>query len=110
MIHMVSTKTIFQYHIYHDQEEVIQYKVFNAADGGRIACLCKTLRHTWASWLAQNGVPLSDIQEMGGWETYAMVKRYAHLLPAHLAHRARVIDELMNTNSAQLPKSESVSH
>ena len=32
------------------------------------------LRHTWASWLAQNGVPLSDIQEMGGWETYAMVE------------------------------------
>ena len=45
------------------------------------------LRHTWASWLAQKGVPLTDIQEMGGWETYAMVKRYAHLLPAHLAHR-----------------------
>lgn len=61
------------------------------------------LRHTWASWLAQNGVPLSDIQEMGGWETYAMVKRYAHLLLAHMAHRARVIDKLMNTNSAQSP-------
>ena len=27
------------------------------------------LRHTWASWIAQKGVPLSDIQEMGGWET-----------------------------------------
>lgn len=37
------------------------------------------LRHTWASWLAQKGVPLSDIQEMGGWETPAMVQRYAHL-------------------------------
>jgi integrase len=49
------------------------------------------LRHTWASWLAQKGVPLSDIQEMGGWETYAMVKRYAHLLPAHLAHRAELL-------------------
>lgn len=23
------------------------------------------LRHTWASWLAQKGVPLDDIQEMG---------------------------------------------
>jgi len=61
------------------------------------------LRHTWVSWLAQKGVPLSDIQEMGGWETYAMVKRYAHLLPAHLAHRARVIDGLIGTVSAQSP-------
>lgn len=25
------------------------------------------LHHTWASWLAQKGVPLTDIQEMGGW-------------------------------------------
>ncbi len=44
------------------------------------------LRHTWASWLAQNGVPLSDIQEMGSWESHDMVRRYAHrltLLPAH---------------------------
>lgn len=63
------------------------------------------LRHTWASWLAQKGVPLNDIQEMGGWETAAMVRRYAHLSPAHLAHRARVLDGLIDTNSAQSPKS-----
>jgi integrase len=66
------------------------------------------LRHTWASWLAQKGVPLTDIQEMGGWETYAMVKRYAHLLPAHLAHRAKVIDELIDTKLAQPPMGQSV--
>ena len=39
------------------------------------------LRHTWASWLAHKGVPLNDIQEMGAWETAAMVRRYAHLSP-----------------------------
>lgn len=67
------------------------------------------LRHTWASWLAQKGVPMSDIQEMGAWETPAMVRRYAHLSPAHLAHRAQVLDGLIDTNSAQSPDSESVS-
>jgi integrase len=48
------------------------------------------LRHTWASWLAQNGVPLSEIQEMGGWESHEMVRwggmrtfRQLTLLPAH---------------------------
>jgi len=63
------------------------------------------LRQTWASWLAQKGVPLSNIQEMGGWETPAMVQRYAHLSPAHLAHRARLLDGLIGTNSAQSPNS-----
>ncbi|MEQ1773742.1 MAG: site-specific integrase [Burkholderiales bacterium] len=59
------------------------------------------LRHTWASWLAQNGVPISDIQEMGAWESAEMVRRYAHLSPAHLAKRAEVVDNLLGTNSAQ---------
>ncbi len=67
------------------------------------------LRHTWASWLAQSGVPLNDIQEMGGWETAAMVRRYAHLSPAHLAHQARVIDGLIDTHLAQSPNLLSVS-
>jgi len=61
------------------------------------------LRHTWASWLAQKGVPLNDIQEMGAWETAAMVRRYAHLSPAHLSHRAKVIDDLIDTDLAQSP-------
>ena len=67
------------------------------------------LRHTWASRLAQKGVPLNDIQEMGAWQTAAMVRRYAHLSPAHLAHRAKAIDELIDTNLAQLPNPESIS-
>lgn len=36
------------------------------------------LRHTRASWLIQSGVPLSVLQEMGGWESIEMVRRYAH--------------------------------
>ena len=31
------------------------------------------LRHTWASWLIQSGVPLSALQEMGGRESIEMV-------------------------------------
>jgi integrase len=33
------------------------------------------LRHTWASWHAQNGTPLHILQEMGGWSSPSMVKR-----------------------------------
>ncbi|MDR0576084.1 MAG: site-specific integrase [Candidatus Accumulibacter sp.] len=43
------------------------------------------LRHTWASWHVQNGTPLFALQEMGGWESPEMVRRYAHLAADHLA-------------------------
>ena len=56
------------------------------------------LRHTWASWHAQNGTPLNVLQELGGWESPEMVRRYAHFSTAHLAPYAdrlcalRVVD------------------
>jgi len=43
------------------------------------------LRHTWASWHVQSGTPLHVLQELGGWETAEMVRRYAHLSSEHLA-------------------------
>jgi integrase len=46
------------------------------------------LRHTWASWHAQAGTPLHVLQELGGWESADMVRRYAHLSSEHLAEYA----------------------
>ena len=60
------------------------------------------LRHTWASWLVQNGTPMYDLQEMGGWKSSEMVRRYAHLAPAQLAKHAAIVDALLcGTNTAQ---------
>ena len=60
------------------------------------------LRHTWASWLTQKGVPLNIIQEMGAWESTEMVKRYAHLAPEQFRKHAIVVDELFSdTNLTQ---------
>lgn len=42
------------------------------------------LRHTWASWHVQQNTPLSIVRELGGWQSEAMLKRYAHLSPGHL--------------------------
>ncbi len=56
------------------------------------------LRHTWASWLIQSGVPLSVLQEMGGWESIEMVRRYAHLAPNHLSEHARKIDAIFGNH------------
>ena len=43
------------------------------------------LRHTWASWHAQNSTPRHVLQELGGWTSNEMVQRYAHLGSEHLA-------------------------
>jgi integrase len=45
-------------------------------------------RHTWASWHVQNGTPLPVLKELGGWQTLAMVEKYAHLAPSHIARWA----------------------
>ena len=71
------------------------------------------LRHTWASWHVQNGTPLHALQELGGWESAEMVRRYAHFSADHLAPYAerlcalRVVGEPVNgTNLSQVANVE----
>lgn len=56
------------------------------------------LRHTWASWHVQNGTPLHVLQELGGWETADMVRRYAHLSAEHTAHYAERVSLTPSSN------------
>ncbi len=51
------------------------------------------LRHTFASWHIQAGTPLHVLQELGGWSSYAMVMRYAHLSSEQLRHYSQQIAE-----------------
>lgn len=51
------------------------------------------LRHTWASLLRQQGLPLEVIQELGGWRDARMVKRYSHLSIDHLLEAAKQLDK-----------------
>ncbi len=69
------------------------------------------LRHTWASWHVQQGTPLHALQELGGWESSEMVRRYAHFSADHLAPYAdrlcalRVVDDSgLGTFWSQGPK------
>ncbi len=50
------------------------------------------LRHTWASWHVMNGTNLQELMELGGWKSYEMVLRYAHLAPEHLSSAAARIE------------------
>jgi integrase len=58
------------------------------------------LRHTWASWLVQEGVSLYALLEMGGWKTSSMVRRYAHLSPAHNLEHVQKINYLLKDISS----------
>ncbi len=50
------------------------------------------LRHTWASWHVMSGTSLPELMELGGWKSYQMVLRYAHLAPEHLSAAAQRIE------------------
>ncbi|MEY4441036.1 MAG: hypothetical protein RL442_36 [Pseudomonadota bacterium] len=54
-------------------------------------CRFHDLRHTWASWHAMAGTPMSVLQELGGWHSAEMVRKYAHLAPEHLAAAAEKV-------------------
>lgn len=57
------------------------------------------LRHTWASWHVQAGTPLMVVQELGGWRSFKMVQRYAHLAPSHMAAHAHTVNFLAKSES-----------
>jgi integrase len=50
-----------------------------------------SLRHTWAAWAVMSGVTLQELMQLGGWKSYSMVLRYAHLSADHLASAAAKI-------------------
>jgi len=52
-------------------------------------------RHTWATQLRLAGVDVADIQELGGWKSESMVKRYATVDLKHLAEKAARLDAVL---------------
>ena len=65
------------------------------------------LRHTWASWHAQRGTSLQELQELGGWASFEMVLRYAHLAGQHLKRVAGNVDGTIGTNLVQSQREKS---
>ena len=49
------------------------------------------MRHVWACTALRAGVPLPDVQKMGGWKTASMMLRYAGHTPSDGAERARTL-------------------
>jgi len=59
------------------------------------------LRHTWASWHVQAGTPLHVLQELGGWESVEMVRKYAHLSSEHLIDYVDRVSSLKVVSSSE---------
>ena len=54
----------------------------------RLKAVFHTLRHTFASWLVQDGTPLFTVSKLMGHSSIQMTMRYAHLAPDHLRQAA----------------------
>ena len=62
---------------------------------GRHKVVFHTLRHTFASWLVQNGVDLYTVQKLMGHSSISMTERYAHLAQDNLKSAVRKLEESM---------------
>jgi len=60
-----------------------------------------TLRHTFASWLAEQGTDLYTIQQLMGHQSFAMVQRYAHLSPDTLRRAVKTLETGMRQATAK---------
>lgn len=58
-------------------------------------------RHTFASWLGQNGCPETALDQLCGWAEKDTRSIYTHLNVETLRHYAEIIDRLLRTKSAQ---------
>ncbi len=60
------------------------------------------LRHTFASMLAMEGVPLYTISLLLGHSTMEMTKRYAHLMPHHTIQETKKMDGLIKISTEDM--------
>ncbi len=67
-------------------------KLNEGIDDDRQKVVFHSLRHTFASWLVQDGVDLYTVKELMGHERIDMTERYSHLSPTALRNAVKTLE------------------
>jgi integrase len=73
-----------------------QWKRYTARAGLPEGFRFHDIRHSFASWHAMAGTERKSLQDLGGWQTSAMVDHYVHLPAQHLVGAAEKLSALLN--------------
>lgn len=83
------------------KEIVDQTGLNNNINDRRQKVVFHTLRHTYASWMVQNGIDLYTVKELMGHSTLAMTERYAHLAKENLKNAVKMFEDSMKTTTKE---------
>ena len=90
-----------QTEVSHTFKRVVKELGFNEGiEDRRNKAVFHSLRHTFASWLVQNGVDLYVVKEMMGHSTITLTERYAHLKPQNSQSAVAVLENFLNEPAA----------
>lgn len=86
--------------------KVVRKLGLHPANGDRrYAVTFHTLRHTFASWLAQSGkVSLLELKKLMRHESLTMTQRYAHLMPGQEKEKLSIIEDVLSLSSTPKDK------
>ena len=80
----------------------------NEVEDPRQKVVFHTLRHTCASWLVQNGVPLITVGRLLGHSTTAMTERYSHLAPDHFRQAVETLEKVRKRKNAKRMQAQAI--
>ena len=67
----------------------------------RLKACFHTLRHTYASWMVQNGENLYTVKELMGHSTLVMTERYSHLAKDNLRNAVQKFEDNLKAKSSE---------
>jgi integrase len=84
--------------IINESGEYVPVKISDA----RQRIVFHSLRHTFASWLVKDGIPLYTVAELLGHSSLEMTRRYSHLTPDTLQKAAMTLQGKLKKKSATI--------